>query len=180
MECYRRYLQGDDSGIEDIVREYGDRLFWYLHAHLQDTAAAEDVLSETFLKLAVRRHPFRGEAQFKTWLFAIGRNEALGYLRRQARHPDMPLEDATLAGTEPSPEQVILHTEQKRQLYTALLSLRKEYREVLYLVYFEQLTAAQAAAVLKKNRKQTENLLYRGKRALKSILEKEGFCYEEL
>ena len=58
--------------------------------------------------------------------------------------------------------------------------LNPEYRRILWLVFFEELTNDEAAAVMKKNARQITNLVYRAKAALRSELEKEGFEYEEL
>ena len=54
-----------------------------------------------------------------------------------------------------------------------------EYRNVLWLVYFEKFSNKETAIVLKKSERQIKNLLYRAKKSLKSKLEKEGFEYEE-
>ena len=66
-------------------------------------------------------------------------------------------------------------SEQRRQLYAALRRLRPEYREALYLVYLEDLSYRNAAAVMGKSESQITNLVHRGKRSLKRILEQEGF-----
>ena len=65
-------------------------------------------------------------------------------------------------------------------MYNALKKLNPEYRQVLYLMYFEDFKIAQIASVMKKNNKQIENLVYRAKLSLKTELDKEGFVYEEL
>ena len=54
-----------------------------------------------------------------------------------------------------------------------------EYRNVLWLVYFEKFSNKETAIVLKKSERQIKNLLYRAKKSLKSKLEKEGFENEE-
>ena len=59
-------------------------------------------------------------------------------------------------------------------------TLNPDYRQVLYLTYFEELSNSEAARVMKKSCRQIENLLYRAKQALRSKLEKEGFEYERL
>ena len=59
-------------------------------------------------------------------------------------------------------------------LRTALNGLREDYRTILHLLYFEELSYEQAAKVMKKSRKQIDNLAYRAKLALKVRLEKEG------
>lgn len=58
--------------------------------------------------------------------------------------------------------------------------LKPEYRQVLHLAYFEDFNNGQTAKIMKKNKRQIENLLYRAKLSLKDELNKEGFIYEEL
>ena len=54
-----------------------------------------------------------------------------------------------------------------------------DYRQVLWLAFFEGFTNKEISVVMKKNERQIRNLLYRAKQSLKSELEKEGFVYEE-
>ena len=65
-------------------------------------------------------------------------------------------------------------------MHKALAKLKPEYQQVLYLIFFEDFSNTEAAAVMKKNNRQIENLVYRAKMSLKSELDKEGFKYEEL
>ena len=60
------------------------------------------------------------------------------------------------------------------------LCLKPEYSQALYLIYFENMTNEEASQVMKKSKRQFENLLYRGKQALKEALRKENISYEEL
>ncbi len=176
--AYERFRNGDDGGLIQIIDTYGDRLLVYLNGFVRDHATAEDLLSETFLKLILKKPRLRGEASFKTYLFAMGRNEALRWLKKKRR--EVPLEDwapdrqaADVYETVQSRERHILLQRAMKQIPTA-------YREALYLVYFEQLSCAQAAAVLRLSSRQTSNLLYRGKQALKLVMEREGVSYEDL
>ena len=58
--------------------------------------------------------------------------------------------------------------------------LKSEYFLVLYLTYFEGFSGSETAAIMKKSKRQIENLIYRAKNSLKNQLQKEGFEYEEL
>ena len=58
-------------------------------------------------------------------------------------------------------------------------SLKPEYREALYLIYFEDLSYRSAATVVSKSEQQIKNLVYRGKQSLKTILEQGGFVYAD-
>ena len=73
-----------------------------------------------------------------------------------------------------------IHDENKKLLYGAMEDLHSDYRQVLYLVYFENFGVAETAEIMHKSERQVYNLLYRAKAALKKTLEKEGFEYEEL
>ena len=58
--------------------------------------------------------------------------------------------------------------------------LKPEYRQVLWLIYFEDFSCAQAGKILKKSTHNTEMLVSRARRALKNQLIKEGFDYEDI
>jgi len=61
-----------------------------------------------------------------------------------------------------------------------LKHLPSDYRQVLWLLYFEGFTHKETAVIMKKTSKQMKNLVYRAKTALKQALEKEGFTYEDI
>lgn len=69
--------------------------------------------------------------------------------------------------------------EDARTVRECMDRLNGDYRTVLYLVYFEEVDGDGAAKIMGKSKKQLANLLYRAKQALKTELEKEGFCYED-
>ena len=73
-----------------------------------------------------------------------------------------------------------LKEEQKILLHKALQNLNPDYRQVIYLVFFENFSNSETAKIMHKTKRQIENLLYRAKQSLKSELEKEGFEYEVL
>jgi RNA polymerase sigma-70 factor (ECF subfamily) len=77
---YKRYLDGDEDALLDIVREYRDGLMLYINTHVRNMSLAEEIALDTFTKLTVKRPRFRGDGSFKTWLYAIGRNLAIDTL----------------------------------------------------------------------------------------------------
>ena len=178
---YRRFLEGDDDGIVEIIKDHKDGLMLYLNSFVQNIHHAEDLTEDTFVKLIARRPRFSGKSTFKTWLYSIGRNVALDYLRKNAKQPTVSAEETVaLIRDETDIARNYLQTERKLRLHEALKRLNKDYRQVLYLVYFEDFRNDQTASILGKSKRQIENLLYRAKLSLKSELEKEGFVYEDL
>ena len=178
---YRRFLDGDDQGMAELLRRYKDSLTFYLHKYVGDILVAEELAEDTFFRLMTKKAKYSGKGSFKSWLYSIGRNVAVDYIRRQKRRPTIPLEDVqdTLC-EEQSLEEAYIKEEEKRTVYRALASLSPDYRGVLWLTYFEGFSSKEVAKILGKNDRQTANLLYRAKQSLREKLEKEGFEYEDL
>ena len=187
-EAYRRYLDGDDGGLAELIRLYRDGLVLYLNGITDDMGAAEELMEDTFVKLAVKKPKFGGKSSFKTWLYAIGRNMALDWLRKNGRKrterlsqlSQLPEDIAYMNGAAAQPELCYMREERDAAVQRALSRLSPDYGSVLYLSYFEGFTNEEIRTIMNKNGRQVENLLYRAKQALKAQLEKEGFVYEEL
>ena len=176
---YRRYLQGDEEGLAEIVREYKDGLLFYLNGIVENLSLAEDLTEDTFVKIAVKKPRFDGRSSFKTWLFAIGRNLALSTLRKNKDKVQISVEDSPdLWAEEEQLEREYFREEQKILLYRTLRQLKKEYRQVLGLIYLEGFSQKETAMLLKKSVHAVETLVYRARLALRSKLEQEGFLYE--
>ena len=178
---YRRFLNGDDKGLEEIVRDYKDGLLFYLLGFVKDFHTAEDLMQETFFRLITRRPHFSPRYRFSTWLYTIARHAALDHLRQEGRQTVLPSEDISLDESEwQDLEETVLKEERRIQVHRAMRKLPADYQQVLWLIWFEALSPAEAAAVMKKNARQMKNLVYRAKAALRSQLEKDGFEYEGL
>ena len=178
-ENYRRFLVGDDEGFIEIISEYKYPLTLYINSYVSNIYTAEDLMEETFFKLLVKKPKFNEKSSFKTWLYSIARNISLDYLKEN-KNIAMPIENFENHLIEEfTVEQQYLIKEQKIQLYNAIKNLSFEYRQVLFLNFFEGFSNTQIAIVMKKSNRQVENLTYRAKQSLKKQLEKEGFVYEE-
>lgn len=68
----------------------------------------------------------------------------------------------------------LISEEEKQAVRSAVCSLRTEYREAIHLIYFEDMTYEQAAAVMKKSKKQISNYVFRAKQQLREILKEEA------
>ncbi len=178
---YHRFLEGDKNGLEEIVKMYNISLIFFINGFVNDLTASEDLAADTFLELILRKNRFVKDAKFKTWLFRIARNNAIDYLRKHSKYSIEPVENFERYLSEVlTLEESLLLNERKKQLHKIMVDINPEYREVLHLLYFEDMSYDEAAAVLKKNNKQIKNLVYRAKKSLKIALEKEGFNYEDL
>ena len=176
---YRRFLAGDNEGMLEIVDEYQTGLMLYLNSFVQNIHMAEDLSEDTFYELMIKRPKFSGKSSFKTWLYAIGRNITAKHIRKHIKLSVVPLESQEYLAVEESIEGNYIKSEQKRMVHQALHRLKLEYRQVLFLSYFEGFSISEMALIMKKSEKQIKNFLYNAKKALKSELERSGFDYEE-
>lgn len=179
-ESYRLFLEGDESGLVQIIRDYRDGLMLYLNGYVCDLAVAEELTEDTFLKLVLKKPRFSANSSFKTWLYAIGRNLALDYLKRK-RKKSLSLDDfLEVADESASLEVAYIHQEDKIQIHQVMKKLKPDYRQVLWLVYFEGFTCREAGKIMGKSQHNMETLVYRARKALKSKLIEEGYHYEKL
>ena len=177
---YRRFLDGDDNGITEIVENYKDGLILYLNGYVKNIFVAEELTEDTFFRLMIKKPKYSGKSTFKSWLYAIGRNVAVDYIRHNSKILNVPIDDVeNYLIEEQSLEQAYIKEENKIIVNKALNELIPEYRNVLWLTYFEEFSNKETAIILKKTERQIKNLLYRARKALKSKLEKEGFEYDE-
>lgn len=172
---YRRFLKGDESAFDEILDMYRENLIFFINRFVKDPAAAEDLAIDAFLELLVHKNRYHFKTSLKTYLFLIGRSRALDYLRHREKLKMTELSEAT--GEEDSSfsvEAQLLAEERSRVISKALDTLPEEMQTVVHLVYFEGLSYEETAQVMKKNKKQVDNLLYRAKNMLRTVLGKEG------
>ena len=179
-DSYRRFLGGDDSGFVEIVRDYKDGLILYLNSFVRNITAAEELAEDTFVKLGVKKPRFSEKSSFKTWLYAIGRNVAVDYMRKATKYVYIPIDEYDGVSDMKTLENAYIREETKITVHRTMGRLKAEYRQVLWLIYFERFSCREAGAVMKKSEHNIATLIYRAKKALKSELEKEGFDYEIL
>ena len=173
---YRRYLDGDDSGLSELMERHGDKLTLYLDGHLQDIHEAEDLMIESFAYLIAKRQGIRGSV--RAYLYQSARHMALRLLSQKRARYCFSLDALT---EEPEARELVEETvesaERAQILRSCMAQLHGDYREALFLVYFEGLSHKEAAAVMGKREKQEADLIYRGKNALRKRLEQEGIGY---
>ena len=172
---YRRFLNGDESAFDEIMKELFDNLLFFVDRYVHDIHAAEDIAIDAFSDLVVNKHRYNFKVTLKTYLFMLGRSRALNYIKHRKVINFVELTEAdNISAEQETLEEIILADERKRIVNNALNSLTDDMRVVVHLIYFEDLSYDEAAKVMKKNRKQVDNLLYRAKKELRIILGKDG------
>ena len=174
---YRRYLAGDEQGLSELMERYGNALTLYINGYLHDVHEAEDLMIEAFAYLFLKKPTIRDDG-LRAYLYKAARHMALR--QKSRRRPLFSLDELS---DEPDgrllAEEVVRTEERNRVLRFCMDEMNPDYREVLYLTYFEDMSYAQAAEVTGKTVKQITNMVYRGKESLRRLLEREGITNAE-
>ena len=170
--CFSDFLEGNESGLRTLMDRYGDSLTLYINGYLDDLHDSEDLMIEAFSRIIAKR-PRLVDGGFRPYLYKTARNLALRHLERRKRvfsleHLELEPEDARRV------DATVFSTDTSRIVRNCLDKLPEDYREALYLVYIEGMSYEQAATVMGKTRKQVDNLVSRGKAAMKPLLAEEG------
>jgi RNA polymerase sigma-70 factor (ECF subfamily) len=151
LRLVARLKAGDSAAFEAIYEAYRPRLFGFLVRLSRRRDVAEDLLEETWLRLVTRAKDLTDDTRLGPWLFTVARHLFASWCRHRS------LDDGRIWGMGPSwpgvwpvesPFEAAARSETERSLEAALARLPLRDREVLLLVGGEELSPAEAAAVL--------------------------------
>ena len=164
--------------LDRLIELYQHRLLRYLLFLTGKREVAEDLFQETWMRVLLRGAQYNGKARFDTWLFAIARNLVIDLSRKRTMasleemasggEDDRPYE---IAVTGPSPLDQFQSGENCAEISEVLLKLDSNYREVLVLRFYEELSLDEIASVTHAPLSTVKSRLYRGLAALKPEME---------
>lgn len=166
--------RGNAEGFRALMERHGRmvyRLTYRMTGNVQD---AEDLVQETFLRVAKQIHRFDGRASFATWLHRIAANCATDLLRaRTSRDRRMGAQELmeNVAASGPSPERLARSTEILRLLKPAMAQLTEMERAVFVLRHYDGRSIEEICAVMKVKPGAAKNSIFRAVQKLRRVLE---------
>ncbi len=148
-ELFREWADGDAKAGAALFERHFATIERFFRHKLVGEDPADDLVQQTFLGVLEARARFRGEASFRTFLFAVARNVLGKYLRtksRDARRFDPSLHSVADLG--PSPSTALAVAQAGQLLLDALRSLPVDSQTVLELFYWEDMRGVEIAQVL--------------------------------
>lgn len=131
--------------IEQIYKEYHDRVMGYIYARLRSRADAEDLCQDVFVKLNKKLDSFdAGKASISTWIYSITRNRVIDFYRVSHPHEEL---DENLA-QDSSVDDSLLNNETLGELAEALEKLPAELREIVVRRYYDGMPLTEIAKVM--------------------------------
>lgn len=173
-------LRGDRDRFGDLIARYQARLVNYLYRLLRNLDDAHDLAQEVFLKVYQALDRFDPQYRFSTWLFRVAQNAAIDQIRRQrlklvSMQRDGGGEDEPHEMDFPSPTPTpygdLRNTERGSAIQSAVDALPWEYRELILLRHFSELSYEEIAQMKKLPLGTVKNKLFRGRQMLKERLD---------
>ena len=165
----RSVLAGDADAFAGIVRRWQGPLVNLAYRFARDTARAEEMAQEAFLRAFRFLHRWHEDAAFSTWLFTVAINVYRSELRRLGP-PAMPLEGAPQARATGDPEGDLATEEIGEEVRRAVSCLPKKYRDTLILYYFHEMNTAETGRSLGVPDGTVKARLHRGRALLQRRL----------
>jgi len=151
----------DPALFSELVHRYERELYSYLRRYLGDAEMAEDAFQAAFLQVHLKCQQFEPGRAVRPWLYTIATNQAIDAQRRSRRHRMVSLDRAgpkegddvgklldVLASKEPTPSDQLHAAERSEWLHQTVQQLPATLREVIHLVYFQELKYREAAEAL--------------------------------
>jgi RNA polymerase sigma-70 factor (ECF subfamily) len=173
---------GDERSFELLLRRYRTPLVNFLYRMVRDSAVAEDLAQEVFLRVYRARKDYAPSAKFTTWMFRIATNLALNSVRdnryRQSeismdqvvsvgddKHQTMEVRDLT-----PTVEQVLVARSRSEMILRAIDALPEKQRAAVLLHKYQELDYDEIARILGCSESALKSLLFRAYETLRTAL----------
>ena len=172
-ELLKKYLNGDDPAFERLIELYEDDLARFIYIMVGNRYEVKNLTIETFGELAITGKRFSGKSSLKTYLFGIAKNVISRHIKAQKKNDYIAFDDVEniIHDIQETPHALLEREEEKQMLYKAMKKLKKEHREVLELIYFENMSYRQAATIIGKSENSTKQLIYRAKLSLQKAMD---------
>lgn len=172
-------MKGEQFMIEDhvlqrLITAYGDDILRMCFLYLKDYQLAEDATQETFLKAMNTYQDFRHLSSEKTWLIRIAINNCKNIMRtrwfRSVQH--LSEDDIQARGGTDAIDAIV----DKASVSGAIMSLKKNDRQVIALFYYQELSVKEIAKIIKKSENATLQCLKRARDRLEIKLKEVGYA----
>jgi RNA polymerase sigma-70 factor (ECF subfamily) len=174
--------RGEAAALNRLISRWKKPLHSFAYRYCQHQADAEDLVSQTFVRLYQQRLRLRPDTTLSAWLFTTLTNLCHNHHRWKRRHPTVPLggssTDSTsadspkqeLAAEGPSPEQTLEHDETLAAVRAAIARLPHDLKVTLLLHHYDRLSYREIGGITECSERGVETRLYRARQQLREML----------
>lgn len=153
--------------VKNTVRQYSALIFRIAYQNLRNYHDAEDIMQEVGLYLLTGNPPLDNSEHLKCWIIKVTLNKCKDMRKAAWR-----------TRTEPIDDYLNLQAPETREVMEELRQLPENYRNIIYLYYYEAFTIAEIAAILGKSPNTVGSWLQRARKKLKKLLKEGGYSDE--
>ena len=170
-ELISKIISGDKDAFGELYDFYAPKVFRFIRLKVKSQALAEDLTSESFLRIWEHLQKQRqAEEGFRALLYTIARNLIVDSYRRKSSQ-EVSLDDDFMEFLlqEPAKDE-IASKEKAEEIHRALINIKEEYQNVLIWYYIEELSVGEIADIMNKSEGAIRVLIHRALRSLKKHL----------
>ena len=173
---------GDNKSFDRLMIRYRKSVYYMIFKMVRNAEDAEDLTQETFVKAFGSLQKFDPQYAFSTWLFKIGTNNCIDFIRKKkmilysinesTQNEEGNMLFMQIVDPNLIPYERVLKEQRKHYLGLAIESLPQRYRELIYKRYFEELSYEEIAASLSIPLGTVKAQLHRSRELLNDALAK--------
>jgi RNA polymerase sigma-70 factor (ECF subfamily) len=172
LTLVERCLNGDNKAFEGIVEKYQKPVFNAVFRIVNDYDDSEDVTQAAFVKAYEKLRSFNRKYKFFSWLYRIAVNESINFVNSRKNVEGL---DETIISNEKTPDETFDVIESSERIRDALLDLKLEYRTVVVLKHFQNLSYQEISYIVEIPEKTVKARLFTARELLRDILLRKGF-----
>ena len=175
----KKAKKNDQNYFIILFISYWDNVYSFLNSRVSNTNLAEELAIETFAKAFARLYSFNETQPFVAWILTIAKNHHIDRYRKSKHLQENQKETYEIScfestNLEPSPEDLMIENQNLELILTHIKSLKKEYRVILNLRYFEDLSYKEIEEKLNESASTVRVKIFRAKKMLANLLKKDA------
>ena len=167
-------LRGHSNAFEPLIDKYQKPIFNAALKMLNNYEDAQDVTQSVFVKAFEKLDSFDPKYKFFSWIYRMVINESINFLKKRKWIEEL---DSSIVTLEKNPEKKLDEIELGERVQTALMKLRMEYRVVIILKHFEDLSYREIGYILDIPEKKVKSRLFTSRQLLRDILVAKGMTH---
>ena len=169
-----RIASGERLAMQLLFARHTVRVYRFVLRLVRNEATAEDVISEVFLDVWKQAGRFQGRSAVSTWLLSIARFKALSAMRKRREGELDSTQAEAVPDTDDDPSTRLQKKDKAALLRRCMETLSAEHREIVDLVYYHEMSVAEAAEILKVPEGTVKTRMFHARKRLGDMLRAQG------
>lgn len=148
--------------VDEVYRVHGKTVYRFLYSYLHDVDLSEELTQETFLRAIKSLNKYNGKCKISVWLCQIAKHVLYQELDKKNKNKTTELND-NIEFNHYSTEELVISSENKKEIYKMIQSLDNTTREVMYLRLTGDLSFREIGEILNKTENWARVIFFRGK-----------------